>query len=468
MPCETLAEFQDLATYRKSFNGDLMMAKSRPQKFYFFEAFAFETTKGPLLVLGKIDKSLLDEIKKVGKTIRAKGQCSFKDNVVALNVTDGKLSEELVRKALALASVRREFTLGDGDAAVPESKGKGETLGLPPDKFTSARANLQKLLDKSKELAWKDADFKRGSEADNKVNQVERYLADVGAALTSGEAGSKALATQLQAEQKDKRAQFFKTEFAASSKLLERQKALVKEVEKEVGDLKRRLVSLKAIAAELTASSRIFELKLHGTALKYSNHGDKTRTLHNHKDVLKALGALIVKSAPKPTANKFLNADLELEAIYRAVSVAQKECPWTEIQVNGRWAPLSSLVIFVGKPAGRAGWSFVDASNPGPDAIKAVAAALEDFAEGTTNTLKAMTAVDAALKTFFDHVRGADPDAPMIASARVTLSRQGGRWVSVSHAPDASAAPPGWNLKGKPVRLKAETVMVMAPACRGA
>ena len=60
MPCETLAEFQDLATYRKSFNGDLMMAKSRPQKFYFFETFAFETTKGPLLVLGKIDKSLLD------------------------------------------------------------------------------------------------------------------------------------------------------------------------------------------------------------------------------------------------------------------------------------------------------------------------------------------------------------------------------------------------------------------------
>ncbi|MEO6409659.1 MAG: hypothetical protein ABIO45_13025 [Burkholderiaceae bacterium] len=468
MPCDTLAEFRDLATYRKSFNGDLMMAKSRPQKFYFFETFPFETTKGPLLVLGKIDKSLLDEVKKLGKTMRAKGECSFKDNVVALHATDGKLTEDMVRKALALANVRREFTLGDGDASVAESKGSGEALGLPPEKFTAARGNLQKLLDKAKDLAWKDADFKRGKEADDKVNQVERYIAEVGNALTAGEAGTKALATQLQMQAKDTRAKFFKTEFDASTKLLARQQALVKEVEKEVADLKRRLISLRLLAKELTASSRIFELKLQGAGLKYSVHGDKTRTLHNEKDVLKALGTLIVKHAPKPTASKFLNADLELEAIYRAVGVAQKECLWTEVQANGRWSPLDSLVVFVGKPATGAGWAFVNPADVGPPALKAIDEALDDFREGKTNTAQAMGAVDAALKVVADHARGADAGAPMIASARVTLARQGGRWASVSHYPDKAAAPPGWNLKGKSVRLKTDSPPMVAPACRGA
>ena len=56
----------------------------------------------------------------------------------------------------------------------------------------------------------------------------------------------------------------------------------------------------------------------------------------------------------------------------------------------------------------------------------------------------------------------------MVASARVTLARQGGRWVSVAHTPDKSAPPPGWSIKGKPVRLKADSAMVIAPACHGA
>ncbi len=467
MPCDTLAEFQDLAAYRKSFNGDLMMAKSRPQKFYFFETFPFETTKGPLLVLGKIDKKLLDELKKLGKTMRAKGECSFKDNVVALTVTDGKLDESLLKKALALANVRREGTVGDGDASVAESKGNGEVLGGAPEKFTAARANLQKIFDKAKDLAWKDADFKRGNEAEDKINQVERYLAEVGNALSASEAGSKALATQLNAQAKDKRAKFFKAEFEASTKLLARHQALVKETEKEVADLKRRLVTLKLLAKELTASSRVFELKLHGFGLKYSVHGDKTRTLHNERDLMKALKAAVLKAAPKPTPNKFLNADLELEAIYRAVGVAQKECPWTEVQANGLWRPLDGLVVFVGKPDVAKGWCFVDGGDTGPEAMKAIEAALADFREGTTNTAKAIDAVEEALKAVVEHAKGADR-APMITSARVTLARQGGRWVSVSHTPDKTAAPPGWNLKGKPVRLKADAAMVIAPACRGA
>ena len=137
------------------------------------------------------------------------------------------------------------------------------------------------------------------------------------------------------------------------------------------------------------------------------------------------------------------------------------------MQVNGRWAPLDSLVVYVGKPADAKGWCFVDGSDTGPQAMKAIEAALDEFRKGKTNTAQAMGAVEAALKTIADHARGADK-APMVLGARVTLARQGGRWVSVSHTPDKTAPPPGWNLKGKPVRLKPETVMVIAPACRGA
>ncbi len=467
MPCDTVAEFQDLAAYQKSFNGDLMMAKSRPIKFYFFEKFPFETTKGPLLVLGKIDKQLLDELKKLGKTMRAKGECSFKDNVVALTVTDGKLSEDLLKKALTLAKVRREGTVGDGDASVPENKGNGEALGALPEKFNAARANLKKLLDKAKEIDWKDADIKRGKEADDKIIQVERYLIEVDNAQGASEAGSKALAIQLAAQARDPRAKFFKAEFDAGHKLLERQQSLAKEMDKEVTGLRRRLVALKLLSKEFAASGRVFELKLRGAPLKYSIHGDKTRTLHNERDVMKALGALVLKAAPKPTANKFLNADLEQEAIYRAVGVAQKECLWTQTQANGNWVALDSLVVFVGKPADAAGWCFVNGADTGPQAMKAIEAALEDFREGKTNTAQAMTAVDDALEAVAKHARGADR-APMIASARVTLARQGGRWLSVSHYPDKAAAPPGWNLKGKPVRLNADAPTLIAPACRGA
>ena len=271
----------------------------------------------------------------------------------------------------------------------------------------------------------------------------------------------------MSAQAKDKRAKFFKAEFEASTKLLARHQALVKETEKEVADLKRRLVTLKLLGKELTASSRVFELKLHGIVLKYSVHGDRTRTLHNERDVVKALKDAVMKAAPKPTPNKFLNAELELEAIYRAVGVAQKECPWTEVQVERRWKSLDGLVVFVGKPDVAKGWCFVDGGDTGPQAMKAIEAALDDFREGSTNTAKAIDAVDAALKAVVDHAKGADR-APTVTSARVTLARQGGRWVSVSHAPDKDAAPPGWNLKGKPVRLKADAPMVIAPACRGA
>ena len=467
MPCDTLAEFLDLATYRKSFNGDLMMAKSRPQKFYYFESFPFETTKGPLLVLGKIDKSLLDELKKLGKTIKAKGLCSFKDNVVALTVTDGKLAEEQLKKALALANVRRESTVGDGDAPAPENKGKGEALGLPSEKFTSVRADLQKLLDKAKEIAWKDSDIKRGKEADDKVLQVQRYLIEVDGAIAASHAATKLLENQLRAQARDPKAKLFKPEFDATAKLLARQAALVKDAEKAMDGIRRQLVATRLLAKELTLSGRVFDMRLRSATIKYSIHGDKTRTVHNEKDLMTALGAEIARHLAKPTASKFLNAELENEAVARAVAIAQRDCVWTEVQADGRWAPLNSLVVFVGKPAAGQGWSFVSPPTAGADARKAIEDVIEDFREGKANTKVLLDGVDAAIETLAKAMKGIKAEAPMIASARITLARQGGRWASVSHYPDRTAVPPGWNLRGKQVRLKADSPVVVAQAPRG-
>lgn len=468
MPCDTLAEFRDLARYRKSFNGDLMMAKSRPQKFYYFETFPFESAKGPLLVLGKIDKALLDEVKKLGKTMRAKGECSFKDNVVALNVTDGKITDDQLRKALAHANVRREGSVGNGDKAAPENKGNGEALGQPPEKFSAARAALQKLLDKADDLAWDERELKSGKAADEKLTQVERWIVEVESALAASEPANKLLANQLNVQARDPRAKLFKPELDAAGKLLAKQTALVQSAQTDIAAMRRKLVPLKLLAKELTLSGRVFPLELRSATLKYSVHGDKTRTVHNRKDVIKALGVEITKLAPKPTSTKFLSAELEKEAVDRAIAVAEKECPWTEIQTDGRWLPLNAIVVHVGKPAASLGWHFVSPSDARPATLKTVAEALDEFAEGKLNTNQLMAAVSAAIDALAKHVRGADPAAPMHRSARVTLARQGARWASVSHYPEPGAVPPGWNLKGKPVRLKAGSPTVTAPACRGA
>ena len=467
MPCDTLAEFRDLATYRKSFNGDLMMAKSRPQKFYLFENFPFETAKGPLLVLGKIDKGLLDELKKLGKTIKAKGECSFKDNVVALNVTDGKLDESLLKKALALANVKREGTVGDGDSAMPENKGKGEALGLPSEKFTASRGAVQKLLDRKKEVAFVQSNVKRGADAEDKIRAVERYLLDVQDGVEAAEAASKAMGTQWQAERRDPRAKLFQREFEATVKLMTKQAALVKELEKEAAALRKELLPLKLLAKELTASSRVFELKLRAATLKYSVHGDKTRTLHNEKDVRNALDALVAKLAPKPTASKFLTALLEKEAVNRAVGLANQQCKWTEIQTDGRWTPLNAMVFFLGKPVRAEGWSLVDPSDAGESASKQVGEALDEFREGKLNTAQAMTQVNEALDKLAEQAE-TGAKAPMIRNARVTLVRVGGKWTSPSHYPDRGAAPPGWSIRGKTVRAQADAQPMVAPTCVGA
>lgn len=471
MPCDTLAEFRDLASYRKSFNGDLMMAKSRPQKFYFFESFPFETTKGPLLVLGKIDKTLLDELKKLGKTIKAKGLCSFKENVVKLTVTDGKIDDTQIKKALAHAQVRREATINTGDADRPEhkfkDKEKGPTLAEPSEKFVKARAELQKLMDKSDAQAWNDRDMKRASDAEDKITEVERFIRQVDAAITEADGPTRLLANQLNVQAKDPRAALYKAEFDATRKLLARQATLVKEAEKEVADLRRRLIPLKLLHKELALSGRVVELRVRSAMLKYSVHGDKTKTLHNTKDVLKALGADLLKlaAASKETASKFLNAELEKEAVARAVSIAQKECPWTEVQTDGRWGPLSTLVVFVGKPAASQGWNFVDKPDIAGDALKTLAAALDEFGDGKLSPNDLKGKIEKVMLELAEHVKGTKPKAPMIRSARVTLLREGGRWASVSHYPDRSAVPPGWNLRGKPVRLKADAPVVTAPAC---
>lgn len=471
MPCDTLAEFRDLATYRKSFNGDLMMAKSRPQKFYYFESFPFEATKGPLLVLGKIDKTLLDELKKLGKTIKAKGLCSFKDNVVELTVTDGKIDDAQIKKALAHAQVRREATINTGDADRPEhkfkDKEKGPTLAEPSEKFVKARAELQKLMDKSDAQGWNDRDMKRGSDAEDKITEVERFIRQVDAAITEAEGPTRLLANQLNVEAKDPRAALYKAEFDATRKLLARQATLVKEAEKEVADLRRRLISLKLLAKDFALRERVVELRLRSATLKYSLHADKTKTLHNEKDVQKALGAEVLKlaGASKETASKFLNPELEKEAVARAIAVAQKECPWTEIQTDGRWGPLAAMVVFVGKPAASQGWNFVDKPDLAADAMKVVADLLGEFRDGKFSPSDLKSKIDAAMVELDQQVKGTKPKAAMIRSARVTLAREGGRWASVSHYPDRSAVPPGWNLKGKPVRLKADAPVVTAPAC---
>lgn len=469
MPCDTLAEFRDLARYRKSFNGDLMMAKSRPQKFYYFETFPFESAKGPLLVLGKIDKALLDEVKKLGKTVKAKGLCSFKDNVVALTVTDGKLDESQLKKALALANVRREGTVGTGDAGPGENKGKGDALGAPSEKFTAARDSLRKLVEGADKLAWNERDIKSGAEADDKIKEVKRFILDVESAVTAGEAAAKALATQLKAEAREPRAKFFQADFNATHKLMARQEALVKDAEKEVAGLRRRLIALELLGKELNLAGRVVELRVRSAMLKYSVHGDKTKTLHNEHDVLKALGAEVLKlaGAAKPTASNFLNPELEQEAVDRAVAIAQKQCPWTEVQTDGRWAPLNSLVVFVGKPAQSMGWNFVDKPDAAGDTIKVVAEAIAEFCAGKASPDALKGKVGAALLALDELVKGRSK-APMVRSARVMLARSGGRWASVSHYPDRAAMPPGWNIKGKTVRLKADAPGVSAPACSGA
>ena len=470
MPCDTLAEFRDLATYRKSFNGDLMMAKSRPQKFYFFETFPFETTKGPLLVLGKIDKALLDEVKKLGKAIKAKGLCSFKDNVVALTVTDGKIGDDQLKKALTLAQVRRESTISTGDADRPENKfadkAKGPVLAEPPEKFVAARKTLQGLVDGADKLAWNDRDIKRASQAQDKITEVERFIREVDSAIDAAEAPAKLLAQQIQREAADPRAKQYQAEFDATRKLMKHQDALVKDAAKKVADLRRDLVSLKLVSKGLEASEKVVELRWRSTTLKFSEYSDKTRIVHNEKDVLKAIAAEVSKriGANKETASKFLNPTLQNQAVSRAIAAAKEQCPWNEIEEGGRWGPLSSLTVWVGKPALHAGWGFGKRRNDQEETMKVAGVIFDQFSKGKCATKDMAGRFDAVLRALDEHLQGIKPQSPIVAYARVKLERNGGSWASIGQAPDPQRSAADWNLTGKSVRVDAKTSPVSAPS----
>lgn len=518
MACDTLEEFRTLATYRKSFNPDLQIAKSRPMKFIVLEGFKFERDqKNLLLVLGTVASGLLDELKGHASKVKAEGMCSFVDNVVQVTLKSGQLSDSELKKGLEWATVKREGKVSD--AKPGRSDDDDEERPLPPRVasasagFLKARADLEEFMKaRVAALQWHENEIKTQQDAEKKITEIESVIAAIELKI----AAAQTRATELTAEVKElrrdeKTAKYSKGAIVKLEKAVTDQGVLVDALSKKIETQRKTLPAL-GLLAQKHGSSRhgaqtdmglqarraatggvspdqsdnvhgvsekrvddpdgaktpVAELKWRKTSIRYVKEGNGKRKVVNATEVLKAILTDIkeMDSVATSTASKFLSHELEKEAVDRAIAMVQKNCVWTEIEDGDKWLPLNSVTVYVGPPRTSAGWGFaVQRKADAPKvALEEANAAIEKFRAGTIDEAEMLKQLDVTLVAVEEEVGGKKSSSvPLVKSARVTLGRTSSGWTSITHFPDPTATPSGWTLKGRFVRANPKATKTTAP-----
>jgi hypothetical protein len=247
MPCETLTDFKLIDTYRKSFNGDLQMAKSKPAKLAAFDGFKFDDHKGLLLVVGTIANALRDELRKNASSLKATGLCSFTDSVVRVTVKSGKLTHGELEKALALATVKRKCEVVDAEGAADDAEDNDEaerehdSAPLPPGlakvsaSFHGATKALEAFMaERLPALEWHDSEIKTQQDATRKLAEIKATIVAFNQTIIAARQRAKQLGDELNAEMKDPNSKFDKTAAKALVRAVAVQNAIILDAENRI------------------------------------------------------------------------------------------------------------------------------------------------------------------------------------------------------------------------------------------
>lgn len=519
MACETLEEFQAVASYRKSFNADLQAAKSRPLKLVVLESFKFEKdAKHPALVLGAVSTALLEQLKKNAAKVKAEGKLAFTDNVVRVTLKSGTFTDGDLKKALEWAQVKREGVVGEDEAA-EEEEGEQPLQGkaaASSAEFLKAKSMLEEFMKtRVAAMEWHDAEIVTQQDAEKKVTEVEAVIAAFRVQITAAEAKAKSSASDLKDARADKEAaKYAKAAITRIEKAIAAQGVIVAALKVKIDAQERKLVPLRLLAnkhgssrhgaqTDLGLQARraatggitpdqkdnvhgvseqrvdnsngpveapVTQVKWNKTTIEVVEDVGGKRKIVNATEVLKAVLTEVkdMAAVSTSTASKFLSFELEKEAVDRAIAMVEKNCKWSEVEAEGgKWQPIDAITVYLGPPREKAGWGFAMARQ-GVDklALETANAVLEKFRQGRIDQKKMLADLDVAMVSIKEVVDGKESSSvPLVKSARVTVGRTGkGPWTSITHFPDPSATPAGWSLKGQFVRATPKDPKTAAPA----
>ena len=107
MPFKTLKDITEHKAYQKNLLAALADSEDSPAAFQYFEGFAFENETGPLLLVGRIDSSLVRLVKESGARLAGEGECAKAGKQLhILNTSTAKADK--VGKALRIAKITLE------------------------------------------------------------------------------------------------------------------------------------------------------------------------------------------------------------------------------------------------------------------------------------------------------------------------------------------------------------------------
>jgi hypothetical protein len=520
MACESLEEFLSLETYRKSFNGDLQMARSKPIKMVVLEGFEFSNKhKGFVLALGAVDTKLMTALKSHAGRVQAVGKLALVDGQLIASIKSGKLEADQMKKALELAQVRRTAVVvaagheRDADENEEEDdaprgplnkavKLKDVDLGLG---VAAAQADLLEFFrERASALQWHESEIKTQQDAVKKIAEVKAAILGLEQRVDAADKAAKALGTELKLLSKDAQSKFTPGKLDKLRRAITAQEESAAKIRKQIETQKRGLPALELLERKHGASrhgaqtdlalqarraatggvtpdqgdnihgvseSRVSptnvaleELSWHRIKVKVDRTGQRVvNSVEVVKHLLTELGKL--DKVATDTASKFHSHELEREAVKRAIDMVKSDCVWKEIQEGEEWKPLDTVTVYVGPPARGAGWGVSMARQSDPKkTVQEANEAIEAYRR-SGNTKKLLADLDVLMAGVDEtDSRGkTHTSVPMVKSCRVTLGRTSSGWTSITHFPDSTATPPGWSLTGSFVRKDARSPRQTAP-----
>ncbi len=139
MGFKTLADVSSTQKYQKNLKDQLKLGNGKVLKLHYFEAFQFDDHKGPLVLIGQVEKALVNQIKETGAKLKGSGKCREKDDeleytasgVNAMGLTAALKTARIPLKAKENKQLEHE--LADGDEPPP----------APPEGPTNKRTPQQ-------------------------------------------------------------------------------------------------------------------------------------------------------------------------------------------------------------------------------------------------------------------------------------------------------------------------------------
>jgi hypothetical protein len=197
MPFNDLNAIRNHTEYKKVLKQELGKVAAAPVKFHVFEKFKFANKTAPLMVVGKYDPKLIDEIKDTGAVFKAKGRCAKNGDTIEFAADQGTMPEPSLKSAMtdgeSTGKTVKELTIGSGgkDEVLGEKQASGEVItgaggrGKDSDEANSTR----KLSEVTKRF-----ESVKGSLPDKIRNDLRADFEKVNAAI-SGKRHAEALTT---------------------------------------------------------------------------------------------------------------------------------------------------------------------------------------------------------------------------------------------------------------------------------